>query len=615
MHSQRNINQIRCGRLWGVGVLVAVDDEANVSIFRLDNLRLAPVQVRYMHNQCRFSSRCAFHLADRAKPAIVTPCSNRRSDCPDNSTWSLALPDLVCPRPVDEAPRCARPRFFSTTRDPSTTDRPISEANAPSDDSCLGKYSFLAAGSNSHRVVCFMACVGWWDERYSRVSQVSMFLLPINTAQSLWKADEALFHDLHSNRGPVSGMCAMSDSAGESESSRVRAILEHDLDDSKLDLRGPHNNVPAVDITSDGALLAAASIDKSLSIFDLQTGSLLLRQELANSWFETCVVSAIRACLYPCLHIYTRSVASTRGWAVRFLPSACVHECADSLVDADSESGSGSDQSEASDDAGAESDDMEGPDSEQDAGSERVEDSEHDEESDASTDSESSDGSSYHDLVGGEQGEVAAITAPESSIVAEISGSDVAARDDLVLYATQSDLFLVRVTTFKRVSTVPSEASEPANAPAPRVNIEHRIRGVCDGTLTVYRALHRLCHVEVIPQLGVVLVASSASDQVTMLVVTRYVPLLLVLVLGDSVLRLRIDCVLFVRVPCIGSDLQIGCARLSSRQASGWGVSCRKAPHSNQGSICLLDFPARHSRAQYICSQCTAALSRTCRVS
>lgn len=200
------------------------------------------------------------------------------------------------------------------------------------------------------------------------------------------------------------------------------------------------------------------------------------------------------------------------------------------MVDADSESGSDSDQSEVSDDVGVEDDDTDGSDSEQDVDSGRDEDSEQDDESNASrsqsavsTDSESSDGCSYHDLVGGEEGEVAAITAPEST-TPEIPDSDFVARDDLLLYATQSDLFLVRVTTFEHASAQPSETSEPANVPAPRVSVEHRIRGVCDGTLTVYRALHRLCHVEIIQQLGIVLVASSASDQVTMLVVTRCVP-------------------------------------------------------------------------------------------
>jgi hypothetical protein len=219
------------------------------------------------------------------------------------------------------------------------------------------------------------------------------------------------------------------------------------------------------------------------------------------------------------------SISVVRGWAVHFVPSACAHECSDSAADADSESDSDSQQSVVSDDAGAESDDM--PDDD----SEHADDSEQDAESDASSsrgalsvESEASDGFSYHDLVGGEEGELAANTSRESPIAHDFPDSAFTACDDLLVYTTQSDLFLVSVTTFERPPALsPDETGAPANVPAPRVHVEQRIRGVCDGTLTMYRALHRLCHVEVIPQLGIVLVASSASDQVTMLALTRCV--------------------------------------------------------------------------------------------
>jgi hypothetical protein len=43
-----------------------------------------------------------------------------------------------------------------------------------------------------------------------------------------------------------------------------RAVIQFELDESKLDLVGPKHNVPAVDINRDQTLLAAASIDKSV---------------------------------------------------------------------------------------------------------------------------------------------------------------------------------------------------------------------------------------------------------------------------------------------------------------------------------------------------------------
>ena len=70
-HLQRSINQIRCGRLWGVRVLVAVDDEAKVSVFRLDNLRLAPVQVRCA--LCVVDISCA-NLSKNA--SSCSPCAD-----------------------------------------------------------------------------------------------------------------------------------------------------------------------------------------------------------------------------------------------------------------------------------------------------------------------------------------------------------------------------------------------------------------------------------------------------------------------------------------------------------------------------------------------------------